>query len=594
MGQIRRDLPNDEYQAAVGANNASAANVFATIADLSGGGTGDADRVIFDAKYDQVGGIIKGQAVYVSGADGTNITVSKADYSTEATSSKTLGLVVLSGANNFQGQVISDGLLDGLNTSAAGAAGDPVWLGDDGNLIYGLLNKPYAPNHLVFIGIVTRKNASNGEIFVKVQNGFELDEIHNVDVKSSLPTDGQVLTYDSVTGLWRNETPLVGSDVTLTSAGGSQSLVNDGTGPSLAVKGLTAGGGILLLPSVGNDFISIVNTSPATGVTLTSAGGTETLVNDGTGPALATKGVNAGTGISLSSTATDLTVTNSAPDQVVALTAGTGIGITGTYPNFTVSNTGALSNVNIYNSDGSIPLGGRNLNLNGQALAFQDITANGQFSVNMDDGSTKGVDFVVNKAFNSWDNFDNVTGEGSGITITPQYTQLQAVDPIAGVTRNLQVNSSGVQINAQYTLPNGAGSAGQVITSTILGQTAFQPLPAEVQAAASDETTNLTTGTAKVTFRMPHRMTLTAVRASLTTAQTAGSLLTVDINLNGSSVLGTKLTFDNNERTTVTAATPATIVTSDLIDDGEITVDIDVVGTAGAKGLKITLIGTRA
>jgi hypothetical protein len=89
-------------------------------------------------------------------------------------------------------------------------------------------------------------------------------------------------------------------------------------------------------------------------------------------------------------------------------------------------------------------------------------------------------------------------------------------------------------------------------------------------------------------------MTLTAVRASLTTAQTAGALLTVDINLNGVSVLGTKLTFDNNERTTVTAATPATIVTSALTDDGEITVDIDAVGTAGARGLKITLIGTRA
>jgi hypothetical protein len=131
-----------------------------------------------------------------------------------------------------------------------------------------------------------------------------------------------------------------------------------------------------------------------------------------------------------------------------------------------------------------------------------------------------------------------------------------------------------------------------VIVDLFLGATAV--LPADIQAAASDETTNLTIGTAKVTFRMPHAMTLTAVRASLTTAQTAGALLTVDINLNGVSVLGTKLTFDNNERTTVTAATPATIVTSALTDDGEITVDIDAVGTAGARGLKITLIGTRA
>ena len=234
--RIKRELPFDEYQAAVGANNASASNVFATIADLTTG-TGDADRVIFDAKYNQIGGIVKGQAVYVSGSDGTNITVSKADYSTEATSSKTLGLVVLSGANNFQGQVISDGLLDGLDTSAAGAAGDPVWLGDDGNLIYGLANKPYAPNHLVFIGIVTKKNVSTGEIFVKVQNGFELNEIHNVDLISNPPTNGQVLTYNGSTGLWE------ASSIPPAASGGTQLLTGgaswSGTGMIFDVTALT-------------------------------------------------------------------------------------------------------------------------------------------------------------------------------------------------------------------------------------------------------------------------------------------------------------------------------------------------------------------
>jgi hypothetical protein len=115
----------------------------------------------------------------------------------------------------------------------------------------------------------------------------------------------------------------------------------------------------------------------------------------------------------------------------------------------------------------------------------------------------------------------------------------------------------------------------------------------EIQLAASDETTALTTGTAKVTFRMPHAMTLTAVRASLTTAQASGSIFTVDINQSGSSVLGTKLTIDNTEKTSVTAATAATITTSALTDDAEITIDIDQIGNGTATGLKITLIGTR-
>ena len=111
--------------------------------------------------------------------------------------------------------------------------------------------------------------------------------------------------------------------------------------------------------------------------------------------------------------------------------------------------------------------------------------------------------------------------------------------------------------------------------------------------AASDESTALTTGTAKVTFRMPYAMTLSGVRCSLTTAQTSGSILTVDINDSGTSILSTKLTIDNTEKTSTTATTAAVISDTALDDDAEITIDIDQVGDGTAKGLKITLIGTR-
>lgn len=111
--------------------------------------------------------------------------------------------------------------------------------------------------------------------------------------------------------------------------------------------------------------------------------------------------------------------------------------------------------------------------------------------------------------------------------------------------------------------------------------------------AAGDETSALTTGAAKVTFRMPYAFTLTAVRASLTTAQTTGSILTVDINENGTSILSTKLTIDNGEKTSTTAAAAPVISDSSLGDDAEITIDIDQVGTGGA-GLKVVLIGSRA
>lgn len=109
--------------------------------------------------------------------------------------------------------------------------------------------------------------------------------------------------------------------------------------------------------------------------------------------------------------------------------------------------------------------------------------------------------------------------------------------------------------------------------------------------ALSDETTAITTGDAKVTFRMPHALTLTAVRASLSTASSSG-IPTVDINEGGSTILSTKLTIDASEKTSTTAAVPAVISDTALADDAEITFDIDVAGT-GAKGLKVYLIGTR-
>lgn len=114
-----------------------------------------------------------------------------------------------------------------------------------------------------------------------------------------------------------------------------------------------------------------------------------------------------------------------------------------------------------------------------------------------------------------------------------------------------------------------------------------------ITVACSDETTPLTVGTAKVRLRMPHAMTLIAVRASLTTAQAGGTILTIDINENGVSILSTKLTIDNTEKTSTTAATAAVISDAALADDAEITVDIDQIGNGTATGLKVTLIGYR-
>lgn len=124
------------------------------------------------------------------------------------------------------------------------------------------------------------------------------------------------------------------------------------------------------------------------------------------------------------------------------------------------------------------------------------------------------------------------------------------------------------------------------------GTDVFVTEPASIGVAVSDETTAITTGTAKVTFRMPHAMTVSAVRASVNTVSSSG-VVTVDINEGGTTILSTKLNIDASEKTSLTAATPPVISDAALADDGEITIDIDAAGT-GAKGLKVWLIGNRA
>lgn len=112
--------------------------------------------------------------------------------------------------------------------------------------------------------------------------------------------------------------------------------------------------------------------------------------------------------------------------------------------------------------------------------------------------------------------------------------------------------------------------------------------------ACSDETSDLSTGTAKVTFRMPFAFTVSSVKASVSEAPT-GANIVVDINESGSTILSTKLSIDDGEKTSATAATAAVISDAALADDAEITIDIDQVGSTNpGKGLKVVILGRRA
>lgn len=140
-------------------------------------------------------------AFTTSGTSSNEPAVRLANNKHDSTSANTLGFVSGTIAVNDTGWVVLVGKIEKLNTSAF-ANGDIIYL----DSISGewTKTKPQAPYHMVYLGVVTKANAGNGSIYVKCQNGYELDEIHDVQITS--PANNNVLTYESSTSLWKNKT----------------------------------------------------------------------------------------------------------------------------------------------------------------------------------------------------------------------------------------------------------------------------------------------------------------------------------------------------------------------------------------------------
>jgi hypothetical protein len=159
-----------------------------------------------------------GQVVYVTGASGNNIIIGLAQANAELTSSKTIGISESTLANNATGYVITEGLMTVSISAPSAVEGDPIWLSPStaGGMVFGAANKPVAPNHMVYLGVITRKTGNNVvEIYVKIQNGSELDELADVLITS--PTAGQALMRGATN--WENRS-LVATDISdSTSAG---------------------------------------------------------------------------------------------------------------------------------------------------------------------------------------------------------------------------------------------------------------------------------------------------------------------------------------------------------------------------------------
>lgn len=144
--------------------------------------------------------LTKGQAVYLSGAQGQRPAAKLALADSETTSSRTFGLADESMAVGAEGFVTTFGVIRGINTSSF-IAGSGLWLSSTTPGAMTMI-RPQAPNHGVFMGICVRSHASAGQIFVAVQNGVELDELHNVLITSV--ASGDIIRFDSSNNVWKN------------------------------------------------------------------------------------------------------------------------------------------------------------------------------------------------------------------------------------------------------------------------------------------------------------------------------------------------------------------------------------------------------
>lgn len=148
--------------------------------------------------------ISRGQVVYAYGGTGDRMVVKLASNSGDATSAKTVGVVYSTTIEaNQKGIILMQGLMDGLGIlklNNGWGDGDSVYLGDTAGSI--TPDKPHAPKHLVYVGTVTTaSNGNAGRMYVKIQNGYELNEIHDVDLISKVPVTGDSLVREG--NLWK-------------------------------------------------------------------------------------------------------------------------------------------------------------------------------------------------------------------------------------------------------------------------------------------------------------------------------------------------------------------------------------------------------